>query len=262
MNLHPPPLPTEPSGPAACEARGLHKAFGTVRAVDGLDLRIAAGELYAFLGPNGAGKTTTIRMLAGLLRPDQGDVLVCGQSLLSDPSAAKRPLAYIPDDPVLYGKLRPMEHLEFVASLWSLPPAATQRRAEELLHGLGLWEKRGDFVETFSRGMKQKLALAAAFIHEPRVLLLDEPLTGLDAGAARNVKDMVQDFVRGGGAVVLTTHILEVAERLAQRIGIIHGGRLVAQGTLDELRARAGSAGNGTLEDVFLKVTAPAVPTP
>jgi len=239
----------------------LYKAFGSVHAVNGLELRIMPGELYAFLGPNGAGKTTTIRMLAGLLRPDRGDVRVCGHSLLTDGVSAKRPLAYIPDDPVLYGKLRPMEHLEFVASLWSLAPATAQRKAEDLLQSLGLWEKRDVFIESFSRGMKQKLALAAAFIHDPRVLLLDEPLTGLDAAAARNVKDMMQDFVRGGGTVVLTTHILEVAERLAQRIGIIHGGRLVAEGTLEELRSQAGQAGEGTLEDVFLKVTSGASAT-
>lgn len=262
MSDSPPPLPGDtPRTVAACETRALRKHFGAVRAVDGLDLRIEPGELYAFLGPNGAGKTTTIRMVAGLLRPDAGDVLIQGVSLLESPAEAKRPLAYIPDDPVLYSKLRPMEHLEFVASLWSLAPPTTQPRAEELLRNLGLWEKRDDYVESFSRGMKQKLALAAAFIHSPQVLLLDEPLTGLDAAAARLVKDMIQEFVRGGGTVILTTHILEVAERLAQRIGIIHAGRLIAEGTLEDLRTRAG-AGGGTLEDVFLKVTASEVPAP
>jgi ABC-2 type transport system ATP-binding protein len=167
----------------------------------------------------------------------------------------------VPDDPVLYGKLRPMEHLEFVAALWNLPVATSQPRAEELLRTLGLWEKRDDYIESFSRGMKQKMALAAALIHAPTVMLLDEPLTGLDAAAARLVKDLLHDFVRQGGTVILTTHILEVAERMAERIGIIHAGKLATEGTLAELRDRAGQAG-GTLEDVFLRVTGSAPDLP
>src|SRR6185436_16806726 len=209
------------------------------------------GMLYAFLGPNGAGKTTSLRMIAVLVKPDRGEILIEGVSLAQRPADAKRPLAYVPDDPVLYGKLRPLEHLEFVAALWGLSAASAQSRAEELLQTLGLWDKRGDYIESFSRGMKQKMALAAALIHQPTVMLLDEPLTGLDASAARHVKDLVRD----GGTVILTTHILEVAERMAERIGIIHAGRLKIEGTLEELRAHAGQAG-GTLEDVFLQVTA------
>jgi ABC-2 type transport system ATP-binding protein len=196
-------------------------------------------------------------MIAGLVKPDRGDVLIEGVSLAQRPTDAKRPLAYVPDDPVLYGKLRPLEHLEFVAALWNLPAASGQARAGELLQTLGLWEKRGDYIESFSRGMKQKMALAAALIHEPTVMLLDEPLTGLDAAAARLVKDLLNDFVRRGGTVILTTHILEVAERMAERIGILHAGRLKIEGTLEELRAQAGRAG-GTLEDVFLQFTAAA----
>jgi ABC-2 type transport system ATP-binding protein len=253
----PPIFPSADARPAACEARALRKHFGPVRAVDGLDLRVPSGMLYAFLGPNGAGKTTSLRMFAGLLRPDAGDVFIHGVSLRTQPSAAKLPLAYVPDDPVLYGKLRPLEHLEFVAALWGLPAATGQPRAGELLRTLGLWEKRDDYIETFSRGMKQKMALASALIHSPTVMLLDEPLTGLDAAAARQVKDLLNDFVRTGGTVILTTHILEVAERMAERIGIIHAGRLAAEGTLAELRERAGQIG-GTLEDVFLSVTAGA----
>jgi ABC-2 type transport system ATP-binding protein len=200
-------------------------------------------------------------MIAGLLKADRGEIFIEGVSLTQRPAEAKRPLAYVPDDPVLYGKLRPLEHLEFVAALWNLTAAAAQPRAEELLQTLGLWDKRGDYIESFSRGMKQKMALASALIHAPTVMLLDEPLTGLDAAAARLVKDLLNDFVRRGGTVILTTHILEVAERMAERIGIIHAGRLIAEGTLDELRAYAGQAG-GTLEDVFLAVTGPATPVP
>lgn len=238
----------------ACETRGLRKSFGTTRAVDGLNLRVPRGLLYAFLGPNGAGKTTSIRMIAGLLRPDAGEAFIEGVSLRENPSAAKRSLAYVPDDPVLYGKLRPLEYLEFVSALWTLPAGVTQPRAEELLQTLGLWEKRDDYIESFSRGMKQKMALCAALVHEPTVMLLDEPLTGLDAAAARLVKDILLDFIRRGNTVILTTHILDVAERLAERIGILHVGRLAAEGTLEELRHHAGKAG-GTLEDVFLRVT-------
>ena len=241
----------------ACETRGLRKHFGETKAVDGLDLRIPRGLLYAFLGPNGAGKTTSIRMIAGLLRPDAGDIVIEGVPLREKPADAKRPLAYIPDDPVLYGKLRPLEYLEFVAALWSLPASQSQPRAEELLQSLGLWEKRDDYIESFSRGMKQKMALCGALIHAPTVMLLDEPLTGLDAGAARLVKDILLDFVRRGNTVILTTHILDVAERLASRIGILHAGRLAAEGTLDELRHHAGNT-TGTLEDVFLRLTATA----
>ena len=253
MDVAPPPL--FPATTFACEVRALRKHFGGTRAVDGLDLRVPRGMLYAFLGPNGAGKTTSLRMIAGLLRPDFGDIFIQGVSLRDNPTAAKQPLAYVPDDPVLYGKLRPLEHLEFVAALWNLPVATAQPRAAELLQTLGLWDKRDDYIESFSRGMKQKMALAAALIHSPTVMLLDEPLTGLDAAAARLVKDLLNDFVRRGGTVILTTHILDVAERMAERIGIIHAGKLAAEGTLAELRERAGQTG-GTLEDVFLQVTA------
>jgi ABC-2 type transport system ATP-binding protein len=249
------PPPLAPPARFACETRALRKTFGATRAVDGLNLRVPAGMLYAFLGPNGAGKTTTLRMIAGLLKPDAGDIFIDGISLVQEPSEAKRPMAYVPDDPVLYGKLRPLEHLEFVAALWEMPAAEAQGRGTELLRTLGLWEKRDDYIESFSRGMKQKMALAAALIHSPSVMLLDEPLTGLDASSARLVKDLLNDFVRQGRTVILTTHILEVAERMAERIGIIHAGKLAAEGTLTELRERAGQSG-GTLEDVFLSVTA------
>jgi ABC-2 type transport system ATP-binding protein len=239
----------------ALECRSLKKSFGSLIAVNCLDLTVPRGQLYAFLGPNGAGKTTTLRMIAGLLRPDGGEILIHGVSLQEDPETAKRPLAYVPDDPLLYGKLRPMEYLEFVAALWNLGAGMARPRAEELLRQLGLWEKRDEFIEAMSRGMRQKMALAGALIHSPAVMLLDEPLTGLDAGAARFVKDLLNDFVRRGGTVVLTTHILEVAERMAERIGIIHAGRLAAEGTLDELRRRAGHDAGGTLEQVFLTLT-------
>ena len=230
---------------------GLRKRFGRP-AVDGLDLTVRRGELYALLGPNGAGKTTTLRMVAGLLAPDAGRIEVLGIDLAQDAAQAKRRMAYLPDDPMLYGKLKPTEYLEFVAGLWGVDAATAEPRARQLLAWLDLEKHAHELTEGFSRGMKQKLALAGALIHAPELLILDEPLTGLDAGAARQVKDLLLSHVADGGTVILTTHILEVAERLAQRIGIIQHGRLVAQGTLDELREQAPGA---TLEDMFLQLT-------
>jgi ABC-2 type transport system ATP-binding protein len=237
--------------PAALKLTALSKHFGRP-AVDRLDLTVRQGELYALLGPNGAGKTTTLRMVAGLLAPDAGSVEIFGIDLATNPAGAKQKIAYLPDDPMLYAKLKPTEYLEFVAGLWGIEAADAEPRARRLLDWLDLSKHAHELTEGFSRGMKQKLALAGALIHEPQLLILDEPLTGLDAAAARQVKDLLLEHVRGGGTVVLTTHILEVAERLAQRIGIIEHGRLIAQGTLDELRSETEG---GTLEDVFLQLT-------
>jgi ABC-2 type transport system ATP-binding protein len=238
----------------ALSIRGLTKRFAAKTAVDDLTLSVRAGELYALLGPNGAGKTTTLRMVAGLLTPDVGDIAIFGVDAVKDSAAAKRLVAWAPDEPMLYDRLNPMEYLEFVAGLWGVPAAQAQPRAEELLKFLGLWDDRAQRCEGFSRGMKQKTALAGALIHDPQLLILDEPLTGLDAGVARQVKDLLQARVRGGATVILTTHILDVAERMADRIGIIQHGKLLAEGTLDELRAKSGDA-KGTLEDVFLELT-------
>lgn len=239
----------------ALQLLNLDKRFGENHAVQGLSLSIRPGEFYALLGPNGAGKTTTLRMVAGLLRPEAGAVRILGVDMTAEPERAKRPLAWVPDEPLLYDKLRGLEYLEFVAGLWGMDAAEAQHRAQQLLQWLGLWQQRGAYTETYSKGMRQKLALAGALMHRPRLLILDEPLTGLDAAAARQVKDLLKDIVRQGASVVLTTHILEVAERLAERIGIIAGGRLIAEGTLDQLRALRGDGG-GTLEDVFLGLTA------
>ena len=238
----------------ALALKGLTKTFGAKRAVDDLSLTVRAGELYALLGPNGAGKTTTLRMVAGLLKPDGGEIAVFGRDVLKDPAEAKKIIAWAPDEPMLYDRLTPMEYLEFVAGLWGVEPKLARARAEELLKFLGLWEERAQRCESFSRGMKQKAALAGALIHDPKMLILDEPLTGLDAAVARQVKDLLQARVRAGATVILTTHILEVAERIADRIGIILAGRLLAEGTLAELRERAGER-EGTLEDVFLELT-------
>jgi ABC-2 type transport system ATP-binding protein len=240
---------------AALRIRALRKSFGRA-AVDGLDLTVEAGELYALLGPNGAGKSTTLRIVAGLLHADSGSIETFGIDAIRQPVEAKRITAWLPDEPMLYDKLSPLEYLEFVAGLWGMPAAQAQRSAEDLLELLDLWAHRHERCEGFSRGMKQKLALAGALIHSPKLLMLDEPLTGLDAAIARQVKDLLAQRVQAGAAIILTTHILEVAERLADRIGIIHQGKLIAEGTLSELRRRAGDA-NSTLEDVFLELTRP-----
>jgi ABC-2 type transport system ATP-binding protein len=239
------------AGAAALELRGLTKVYDKKAAVDHLDLTVRPGELYALLGPNGAGKTTTLRMVAGLLKPDGGSISVFGVDALATPAKSKAVVAWLPDEPMLYDKLTPLEYLDFVAGLWSIPGKVARQRAEELLKAFELWDQRSQRCEGFSRGMKQKTALAGALIHDPKLLILDEPLTGLDASMARLIKDMLQERVKAGGTVILTTHILEVAERIADRIGVIARGKLLAEGTLEELRARAGAA-QSTLEDVFL----------
>jgi ABC-2 type transport system ATP-binding protein len=231
----------------------VRRTFGPAVAVDRMDLAVRPGEFYALLGPNGAGKTTTLRMIAGLLRPDAGTIRIFGIDALADPIEAKRITAWLPDEPMLYDKLSPLEYLELVAGLWGVPSAVAERRARELIEVLDLGPHRHQRCEGFSRGMKQKVALAGALVHDPKLIMLDEPLTGIDAAIARQVKDLLTARVRAGATIILTTHILEVAERLADRIGIVHRGRLAAEGTLAELKTAAGR-GSSTLEDVFLSL--------
>ena len=251
--------PAAPLFHCAVEIRGLVKRFERP-AVDGLDLAVRAAEFYALLGPNGAGKTTTLRMIAGLIRPDAGSIRVEGIDALAEPVAAKRLMAWISDEPMIYDKLTPREYLAFVAGLWEVEPALAEARAQELLAWLGLTANADERCESFSKGMRQKVALAGALVHEPRIIILDEPFTGLDTGSARQVKTVLREHVAAGGTVIMTTHILEVAERMADRIGVIARGRLIAQGTLDELRRQAGNGSsspqNSSLEDTFLALVA------
>ncbi|HEX6093225.1 MAG TPA: ABC transporter ATP-binding protein [Dongiaceae bacterium] len=234
----------------ALEIQGLAKRFDRP-AVDGLDLRVNGGEFYTLLGPNGAGKTTTLRIVTGLLPPDSGAISVFGIDALADPVAAKKIMAWLSDEPMIYDKLTPTEYLEFIAGLWGVDAGAAEARARDLLRWLDLEPHAHERCEGFSKGMRQKVALAGALVHEPRLIILDEPLTGLDAGSARQVKNVLRDRVRQGCTVIMTTHILEVAERMADRIGVIASGKLIAQGTLDELRRQAGKGGT-SLEDTFL----------
>src|SRR3989440_9736373 len=235
---------------SALEIRGLTKRFDRL-AVDHLDLTVRAGEFYALLGPNGAGKTTTLRMVAGLLKPDAGSISVLGIDALADPVAAKQVMAWVSDEPMIYDKLTPLEYLEFVAGLWGIASAVSGPSALQLLVSLGLEPHLHERCEGFSKGMRQKVALAGALVHDPRLIILDKPLTGLDALSARHVKGLLGDRVRAGCTVIMTTHILEVAERMADRIGVIASGRLVAEGTLAELRRQNGH-NDTSLEDLFI----------
>jgi ABC-2 type transport system ATP-binding protein len=235
---------------SALEVRGLTKRFERP-AVDALDLTVRSGEFYALLGPNGAGKTTTLRMVAGLLRPDEGSISILGIDALKDPVAAKQITAWVSDEPMIYDKLTPLEYLEFVAGLWGIDPRLAEASAHKLLISLGLEANLRERCEGFSKGMRQKVALAGALVHDPRLIILDEPLTGLDAVSARHVKGLLGERVRNGCTVIMTTHILEVAERMADRIGVISAGRLVAEGTLAELRQQNGK-NDTSLEDVFI----------
>ena len=238
-----------PSPDFALAIEGLDKGFDRP-VVQNLELKVKAGEFYALLGPNGAGKTTILRMVAGLLQPDKGTIHVFGIDSRRDPLSAKRIIAWVSDEPMVYDRLTPMEYLQFVAGLWEIPAAEAEARAKELIGWLGLGPHANDQCGGFSKGMLQKVALAGALVHDPRLIILDEPLTGLDAGSARQVKDVLKARVRSGVTVIMTTHILEVAERMAERIGVLARGNLIAEGTLAELRTRIGR--ETTLEEIFL----------
>lgn len=233
-------------------ARGLRKEFNTRVAVDGVDLDVAGGQVFGFLGPNGAGKTTTIKMLIGLLRPTAGAAFIGGYDVQREPIKAKALLGYVPDEPYLPEKLTAREFFQFVGGLYRMPDAQVRQRGEDLLRLFDLTENGDELIGGFSHGMKQKTALAGALLHDPKVLFLDEPTVGLDPRSARLIKDILRQLAARGTAVFLTTHILEIAERLCDRVAIIEGGRVIAAGTLDELRQ--GSAGQ-SLEDIFLALT-------
>lgn len=232
----------------------LVKQFGAFRAVDGVSLEVAPGEIHGFLGPNGAGKTTTIRMIAGLLKPSAGRVTIDGHDLASAPEAAKRSLGFIPDRPFLYEKLTATEFLRFHGGLYGLEGAAVAERARELLALFELSGWAGELVESFSHGMKQRLVMCAAFLHRPRAVLVDEPMVGLDPRGARLIKDVFRAMSRNGVAILMSTHTLEVAEQMCDRISIIQGGRIIARGTVSELHALAGTE-DPQLTPVFLKLT-------
>jgi ABC-2 type transport system ATP-binding protein len=234
------------------EVRGLRKTFGDVVAVDDLSFSVPAGEIFGFLGPNGAGKTTTIRMLTCLAKPTSGTATVAGFDILTQPLEAKRRLGYLAENPYLYLKLSGREFLDFLGDLYGVPRVNAAARADRLLDLFELSDRATDLIEGYSHGMRQKLALAGTLLHEPRVLFLDEPTSALDPRSARRVKDLLSGLARDGRTILLTTHVLEIAEAMCDRVGIINRGRLIALGTMDELRARSG---RDSLEDVFLELT-------
>ena len=232
----------------------LSKKYGNFTAVDGIDLEVPRGELFGFLGPNGAGKTTTLRMIAGILRPTGGRVEIGGVDVAVDPIAAKMMLGFIPDRPFIYEKLTGAEFLRFVAGLYEQEGATVEHRARELMALFDLEEWRDELVESYSHGMRQKLIISSAFVHRPEVIVVDEPMVGLDPKAARILKDLFREYTHRGHTIMMSTHTLEVAESLSDRIAIIQAGRIRAAGTMQELRQHAAGGAEG-LEDIFLKLT-------
>lgn len=243
----------ESPGTPAIEITSVSKSYGRKTAVSDLSLTIPRGELFAFLGPNGAGKTTTIKMIVGLLRPDAGMVRVCGHGMSSNGLNAKAQLAYVPDQPFIYEKLTGREFLHFVAEMYGLSATTRNQRLERLIPRLDVAEFLDHLTEGYSHGMKQKVVLAAALLHDPAVLVIDEPMVGLDPRSVRAVKDLFVEQTRAGGTVFMSTHTLDIAEAVADRIGIIRRGHLIATGTLAELRAK--SRREHSLEEIFLQLT-------
>jgi len=232
----------------------LTKRYGSFTAVDAIDLEVPRGQLFGFLGPNGAGKTTTLRMIAGILRPTAGRVEIAGVDVAKSPIAAKAKLGFIPDRPFIYEKLTGAEFLRFVAGLYDQEGPDVEHRARELLALFDLEQWRDELVESYSHGMRQKLIISSAFVHRPEVIVVDEPMVGLDPKAARILKDLFREYTRRGHTIMMSTHTLEVAEAMCDRIGIIQAGKIRACGTMDELRAGA-EAGTRGLEEIFLRLT-------
>ena len=234
----------------AVETRGLSRSFGALRAVDGIDLQVPVGSFYGFLGPNGAGKSTTIKCLTGLLRPSGGEMRILGLDPLKDPVAVKRRVGVVPEDLALFDRLTAAETLTFIGQVYGIPAETFHSRSADLLSVMELTGASTTLVADFSHGMRKKLALAAALLPAPKLLFLDEPFEGIDAVASRQIKELLHGFVARGGTIFLTSHILEIVERLSTHIGVIANGRIVAQGRIEDVRA--GAQGKSSLEELFI----------
>jgi len=236
------------------ELKNVTKRYDAILAVDHLNLTLGSGEIFGLLGPNGSGKSTTLKMLLGLVQPDEGAVTVLGVSVQQDPVAVKRMVGYIPEAPRLYEFLTGIEYLDFIGDVYGMQPEDKKNRINEYLKALQLEGREGDMINSYSEGMKQKVALISAFLHRPKLLIMDEPLNALDPRSARIVKDFLQELKRQGVTAILSTHVLEIAQAMCDRIGIMYQGKLQALGNMDELRQMSKLPDSG-LEDIFLKLT-------
>ena len=233
--------------------RNVFKKYGTKTAVDGLSLEIPSGEFFAMLGPNGAGKTTTIKMIAGLLRPTEGEISVCGHDVVGDYLEVKKQIAYVPDQPFLYDKLSGLEFLRFLADLYEIHGAKRKEEFERVIDLFSMQEYIGQLTESYSHGMKQRLVLGAALMHRPKVIVVDEPMVGLDPHSSRLVKKIFQEEAKSGTTILMSTHVISIAEETAQRIGILSEGKMLALGTVQELSEQAGQS--GSLEEIYFRMT-------
>jgi ABC-2 type transport system ATP-binding protein len=238
----------------AVELNNVTKRYNELVAVNNISLTIDTGEIFALLGPNGSGKSTTLKMLMGLVTPTEGAVNVLGVDVLKDPVAVKRQVGYVPESPDIYEFLTGIEYLDFIGDIYGVPPTEKQQRVTEYLKALQLEGREGDMINSYSDGMKKKISLISAFLHKPKLLILDEPLNALDPRSARIVKDYLQSLKAQGVTTILSTHVLEIAEAVCDRIGIMYQGNILALGNMSELRQRASMPSSG-LEDIFLKLT-------
>jgi len=239
---------------SALKLTGVSKRYGDVTAVDYLDLDAKKGEIFGLLGPNGSGKSTTLKMILGLVKPDSGSVNVLGISVEDDPVAIKRKVGYVPESPRVYEFLTGLEFLDFTGDVYGMQSEEKKKRVEEFLRALDLEGREGDMISSYSEGMKQKVVIISAIMHKPEILLLDEPLSGLDPKSARIVKDLLRQLASQGVTTIMSTHVLEIAQAMCDRIAIMYEGRLLALGTMKELRQKAKMPESG-LEDIFLKLT-------
>ena len=238
----------------AVELRGVTKRYNEILAVNNINLAINSGEIFALLGPNGSGKSTTLKMLLGLVPPTAGSLTVLGLDVQKDPVAVKRQVGYVPESPDVYEFLTGIEYLDFIADIYNVPPTEKQQRINEYLKALQLEGREGDMINSYSDGMKKKISLISAFLHKPKLLILDEPLNALDPRSARIVKNFLQELKTQGVTTILSTHVLEIAEAVCDRIGIMYQGSILALGNMNQLREEASLPGSG-LEDIFLKLT-------